>query len=312
MSRPHKSQAGFTLIELMIALVIGVVVLMAASGFALMTGRTLAGSRLRDGITRNARFLGLALQRDLQEAGVGVESTAKFGSVGVWNDTLIILRVPYTPNAATQYALQPPAGVNNPLAAGGTCGALCLDLKDALPVPPLTLQVGQIARLMVNAEPRLLYIDGVTPGVPTARITFTNFATLLHHTYGLTAGLLLDRFGTSVQQVAMVAYWRDVNGNLLRAEQVNAAGQMQGQIVATGVQTFTVSLVFLDGTQAASANGTDANANNDYNDIASVRVQTVIRADGTDPRVANGAVLTRNYDWWFSPRNLAYERNRLN
>jgi prepilin-type N-terminal cleavage/methylation domain-containing protein len=311
MPRGRRGQSGFTLVELLIAMVIGVVVMMAATDYALMISRSLAGSRLRDGITRNARFLGLALQRDLQEAGVGLASSVNFGSVGVWNDTLIILRVPYAPSAPAVYSLQPPPGTNNPLLSGGTCGGSCLDLKDPLPLPPLAMQKGQIARLMVNSEPRLLYVNGVTPGVPTAQITFAALPSLLHHNYGLNNGLRLDRFGTTVQQVAFVAYWRDANNNLLRAEQTDSAGGLQGEVIATGVQRFDVSLIFTDGTEADLADGTDANPNNDFNDISYVHVQTVVRADATDPRVAKGALLTRSFDWSFSPRNLVYERNRI-
>ncbi|MGH7487438.1 MAG: PilW family protein, partial [bacterium] len=132
MSRRRRlgSEGGFTLIELMLAVVIGVIVMIAATGLALVTGRSLAGSRLRDGISRNARFMGLSMQRDLQEAGVGMSSSATFGTVGVWSDTVIILRQVYSAAGAAprQYALVPPAGINNPLAAGGTCGATCLDL----------------------------------------------------------------------------------------------------------------------------------------------------------------------------------------
>ena len=133
MMRRLRSEAGFTLVELMIAVVIGVIVMIAATGLALVTGRSLAGSKLRDGITRNARYVGLSLQRDLEEAGVGITSQVKFGTVGVWSDTLIVLRIPYAPNASTVYQLQPPAGVNNPLAAGGTCGLTCLNLQNPGP-----------------------------------------------------------------------------------------------------------------------------------------------------------------------------------
>jgi len=302
----RRAEAGFTLIEVMIAVVIGVIVLMAAMGLALVTGRTLAGARLRDGISRNARFVGTALQRDLQEAGVGIASAPNFGTVGVWNDTLVILRIPYNPNAATAYSLVPPAGINNPLAAGGTCGAFCLDLANP---GGFELAVGDIAALQVNAERRILYINTVNNATPTAQVTFPNLASVLHHGSAFSGGLLLDRFGTTVQKVSMVAYWRDAANNLWRAERVNAAGAMQGEIVATGVQTWDVSLVFTNGVEANFADGTDADPNNDYDDIGSVHVRSTMQAEAVDARINNGAVLTRQYDWWYSPRNLMYERN---
>jgi prepilin-type N-terminal cleavage/methylation domain-containing protein len=309
MRRVLRSEAGFTLVELMIAVVIGVIIMMAATGLALVTGRSLAGSKLRDGITRNARYVGLSLQRDLEEAGVGVESQTTWGTVGVWNDTLIILRVPYAPNEATTYSLQPPVGVNNPLAAGGTCGALCLDLQH--PAGAFELAVGDIARLQVNSERRLISITGVNPAIPTAQVSFANLPTILQHASALSGGLLLDRFGSSVQELSMVAYWRDANDNLLRAERVSTAGVLQGEIVATGVLNWDVSLVFTNGVEADLADGIDADPDNDFDDISSVHVRARVRAENTDPRVNAGALLSRQYDWWFTPRNLIYERNRI-
>jgi prepilin-type N-terminal cleavage/methylation domain-containing protein len=307
--RALRSEEGFTLVEVMIAVVIGVIVLMAATGLALVTGRSLVGTRLRDGITRNSRYVALSLQRDLEEAGVGVESQTNFGTVGVWNDTLVILRVPYNPNEAAVYNLVPPPPPPiSPLAPGGTCGATCLDIANP---GGFQLAVGDIARLQVNAERRLLYISAVNPATPTAQITFVNLASLLHHNGALSGGLLLTRSGTFVQELSMVAYWRDAQDNLLRAESVSNTGAMQGEIIATGVQQWDVSLVFTNGVEAVQADGLDADPNNDYDDIGSVHVRARVRAENADPRVNGGALITRNYDWWFTPRNLIYERNRL-
>ena len=151
----------------------------------------------------------------------------------------------------------------------------------------------------------------MNPVNPTATINFANLPTMLQHESALSGGLLLDRFGSSVQELAMVAYWRDANDNLLRAERVSTAGVLQGVIVATGVLSWDVSLVFTNEVEANFADGTDADANNDYDDISSVHVRARVRAENTDPRVQAGAVLSRQYDWWFTPRNLIYERNRL-
>jgi hypothetical protein len=77
------------------------------------------------------------------------------------------------------------------------------------------------------------------------------------------------------------------------------------------VQQWDVSLVFTNGVEAVQADGLDADPNNDYDDIGSVHVRARVRAENADPRVNGGALITRNYDWWFTPRNLIYERNRL-
>ena len=81
--------------------------------------------------------------------------------------------------------------------------------------------------------------------------------------------------------------------------------------MASGVQSFDVSLVFTDGDEAVAANPNDGDGTNDYDDIAGVRIKVALTADRTDPRVNNGAALTRAREWYLVPRNLTYERNRF-
>ena len=69
----RTQRSGFTLIELLVSMVLGVVVLAAAANFATATLRTSRGSDLRDGLNRDARFIGLAISRDIQDAGVAFE-----------------------------------------------------------------------------------------------------------------------------------------------------------------------------------------------------------------------------------------------
>ena len=94
--RLPAGRAGFTLVELMIAMIVGLVVLAAATAVVASTWRGAAGGRMREGIERNARFMNSALNRDLSETGVGIASSVRFGSLSVRNDTIVILSVPYT------------------------------------------------------------------------------------------------------------------------------------------------------------------------------------------------------------------------
>ena len=77
----HRAPRGFTLIELLISMVLGVIILAVSANFAAATLRTSRGIDLRDGLNRDARFVGLAIARDLQDAGVAFASTQPFGSV---------------------------------------------------------------------------------------------------------------------------------------------------------------------------------------------------------------------------------------
>ncbi len=51
---------GFTMLELIVALLIGVVIMMSATTFAVTTVRSVEANRHREGVHRNARFVGLS------------------------------------------------------------------------------------------------------------------------------------------------------------------------------------------------------------------------------------------------------------
>ena len=297
----RRAEAGFTLVEVLIATVVGVVVLAASTSMAIASWRGLAGVELRDGIDRNARFLGTALRRDLQEAGVDLESQPGFGSLMIANDTLSVLRVPYDPGPAPAYSL------TNANFADGVCGATCVELDPSAGLPQLA--AGDLARLQANNQRRLILITAVSSTAGAYRIQFTAADTLLGRPAGIT-GLVINPTATFVQRLVSTTYWSE-GGQLMRAQRLTSTGAPAGEVVATGVQSFDVSLVFTDGDEAAAANPNDGDGTNDYDDIAGVRIRVTLNADRTDPRVNNGAALTRTREWYLVPRNLVYERNRF-
>ena len=126
--RVSASREGFTLIELLISTVLSVVVMGASLSFAMAAFRGTEGNTLREEVYRNARFIGMALERDVQSTGVGIASEMRFGTLSTFGDTLLVLHVPWDPDAYP-YLIDPPAGVNNPLDPGGTCGTVCIDLN---------------------------------------------------------------------------------------------------------------------------------------------------------------------------------------
>ncbi len=301
--RISRRPAGFTLIEMLIAMVVGVLVLSAAMTVGLSTFRSLTGVQLKDGIDRNARFIGLALQRDLTETGVDVDALPDFGTLAVWNDTIAILRVPYNPTAAPSYPL---SIANLP---NGVCGATCLEITSAgAPV----LAVGDLARFQLNTSRSLVLVTGLSPVTGGYRVNFSPLTTILNHSAvipvaGITPANAASAF---VQRLAMVAYWRQ-GTQLMRGVQVDTSGAILGEVVADGVQSFEVTLIFTDGDELAFASGSDADATNDYDLISAIRTRAVIQADRADQRVSSGILLTRSYEWFVSPRNLIYERNAI-
>ncbi len=300
-SARRNSEAGFSLVEVLMASIVGIVVLASSTSLAVSSWRGLAGVELKDGIDRNARFVGTALHRDLQEAGVDLESLPAFGSVLVSNDTLSILRVPYEPAEAPPYTL---SAANY---GTGVCGATCVEILTGGGAP--SLAVGDLARLQANNQRRLILLTAVAAVPGGYQIQFTSADTLLGRPAGIN-GLVISASTTFVQKLIGTTYWMQ-GGQLMRAQRLASDGSPQGELLATGVQSFHVTLVFTDGDEATSANPNDADGTNDYNDIVAVRIRAVLAADRTDPRVNNGSLLSRSREWYVVPRNLIYERNRL-
>jgi prepilin-type N-terminal cleavage/methylation domain-containing protein len=307
MPSPRRTN-GFTLIELMLALIVGLVVVSAAMSSAVSTFQTVRGTALREGVNRNARFVAMSLERDFLSTGVGIASTTSFGALAVWGDTAVVLRVPYTPTLAPPYDIVPDT-LSLPAVGQGTCGSRCLDLAKASGT--FTLAVGDLARMQIQSERRLIVITNVNdPGGPTdtVQVQFANLDTLVRYPGGLT-GLQIPANGAFVQQLAPVIYWPE-NGNVMRAERFADDGSLIGDVMASGVQSWETTLIFTDGDELDLADANDGDATNDYNDILSVRIRATLAADRVDQRVNSGTLFTRDYAWRFSPRNLMYERNR--
>ncbi len=308
--RKKMNTRGFTLIELIIALTVGVVVLAAALSFGVSTYRMMEGNDIREGAYRNGRFIGMSLERDMQTVGVGIASTVSFGTLAVWGDTIVILSVPFDPNEALPYDLEPAPGTDNPLPAGGTCGTYCIDLAPEALGKAVDLAPGDLARLQVNDTRRLILISGVNKSGTKYSITFGAHTSLIRYTAGLTGGLRLDRFSTFAQKVDAVFYYLDGDA-LMRASHLNPDGTPAGDVLAYGVMEWEVKVVFTDLDEAVQANPLDSDPTNDFDDILGVRVRLVAGADRAAHYVKGGDLYTREFVWMFSPRNLMYERNRL-
>jgi prepilin-type N-terminal cleavage/methylation domain-containing protein len=309
-----RAPSGFTVVELLVALSLGAIVLGGAIAYLVREMRTLTGNEIRQALVRNGRYVGISLRHDLQKAGIEIKSTTSFGTVDVWpgtyGDTLIVLHVPYVPDLAGPHPLQPPAGADNPLPPGGTCGPRCIEVvKDTT---PLELSVGDLARLQVLETRRLIMLEDINPTSDTSvELTFTDADIVLRQPGGLSGGVLLDRFGSYVQELSPIVYYLDAEGQLHRAFRLNLDGSPAGEILAYGVEEFDVKLVFSDDDELERANPTDADDSNDYDDIVAVKIRVTLKADRVDPRVNQGQLLRKSYEWTISPRNLRYEKQRF-
>ena len=302
-------QGGFTLIELLISLTVGLVLVGASLNLAVSVFRGSEGDKLREEVYRAGRFVGMSLNRDLQTAGVGIESVQTFGTLSTFSDTLVILHVPWEPSLAPAHSINPPFGVNNPLDPGGTCGATCIDLnKDS--GGNFDFAVGDLARLQVNAERHLILITGVRDlGGSTFQLQFLPDTTLLHYEAAFQGGLQLDRFATTVQKLQPIVYYVD-SGVLFRADRLDTSGDLIPSPMAYGVTAWDADLIFTDLDEAPTVNLTDADVTNDFDDLLGVRISAMIGTNRPDIRVAGGGLFARAYEWRLTPRNLMYERNR--
>lgn len=314
-NRTHGSaRRGFTLVELLIGMTLGLLVLGVAVAFLMTQLRTLEGSDIREDVTRNGRYVSVALRRDVQKAGILIESTTSFGTVAAWpgtnGDTLVVLRVPHLPAAAPPHNIDPPSGTDNPLPIGGTCGERCIDIVKSSS-GQLELEVGDLARLQVGASRRLILVEDISQNNDTSvAVSWTAADTLLRREAGLSGGLLLDRYNTYVQKLAATIYYMDDRGRLNRAVRLKPNGSPDGEVLAYGVESFEVEIVFADGDVLDQANPFDSDVSNDYDDIVGVRIQATLKADRVDPRVNQGQLVRKSYTWEISPRNLRYEKNR--
>lgn len=305
--RSGRSLSGFTLIELLISLVLGLLVTTVALNFAISVFRSTQGDKEREEVYRNSRFIGMGLGRDIQVTGVGIESEAEFGTLTTLADTVVILHVPWVPVLAPAHAIVTPVASTNPLPAGGTCGARCIDLHyDASGT--FDLAPGDLARLQVNTERHLILIESVTDNGTAFEITFGTQTSIFGFPAGMTGGLLLDNTTTLVQKLEPIVYF-ERDSILYRGDAFDSVGAIQASPVAYGVHSWEADLIFLDGDVAAGANFGDGDNTNDFDDILGVRIRALL---GTNRpiRTTTGTPFTRSYEWRLTPRNLMYERNR--
>jgi hypothetical protein len=215
------------------------------------------------------------------------------------------LAVPWEPTLAPAYSIS----AAGPIAAGtGTCGALCIDFQKISGA--FDLAPGDLARLQVNQERRLLMITGVRDMGSTFQITFLGGTTFLNYAAAFAGGLTLDAVTTTVQKLRPVVYFTGNDSTLYRVQSFDASGVMEASPMAYGVVAWDTQLVFTDLDVADAANPTDGDVSNDYDDLLGVRITTTLSTNRADLRVNDGQLFTRDYEWRIMPRNLMYERNR--
>jgi type II secretory pathway pseudopilin PulG len=307
-----RKRSGFTIVELLISLIMALVILSSATAFAVQSWESRRGWTLREGVDRNARFIGIAISRDAAEAGIDIESTPVFGTLGTFADTVSILSVPFDPLVAPTYRFDAMDNDTvNPLPPGGNCGTYCLTfLKED---GAFDLEPGDLARLQVGGERRLLVVNSANDLGTHFSVTFLPVDRILGRAAGLSDSLRIDRYGTAIQKLNVVAYWYDAGAkNIMRAERLNSStGRPMGEVLADGVESWEASLIFQNDIEHANYDGADSDTTNDGHQVMALKVRAKVMAQKTDPAVNGGNPVYRWYEWRVAPRNLMYEKNRL-
>ena len=314
-----------TLVEIMIAMVVGVIVMGAAMSFTITTFRGVESTSMREDVFRTGRFIGSSLERDAASAGVAIRSQPRFGTLLARGDTLVIVSVPYdtvpappaasaAPGTAPVYSM--PTGTATPATPGlGSCGTYCVDVQVGVTGDTLQFGVGNMIQMNVNSERRLLNVTQKrNMGGGRYQITFSAGDTLFLHPAGWARpiasaqNLQLLPAGTTFQKITPVMYYRDTQNRLIRSTGLTTGGAPVGEVVAENVMNWNVWVFFEDGDSARVVDPTDADATNDYDDLSSVKVMATLQNARADRNI--GTPAQRRFEWRFSPRNLAYERNR--
>lgn len=311
--RQWAARRGFTLVELLAAMTIGLLILGAASTFAINTWRTQSRGQAGEDTTRRARYLGTSLQRDIGEVGVLVNSRPAFGTVNLFNDTLAMIRVPTRDTVISpQYFLRNLSP--SPAIGQGTCGADCIEIGKR--GGRVEIQAGEV--FLLNAPgnvSRVMLATTVVDPAPsdtnaTVRIVFLNTLDSLFHWPARLTGVQLSA-GASVQRLGLAAYFRSRGADttvLMRSTQFNSVGQFIPTILTTGVLDFHAQIQFGNGAIADAAVPADTARN--YCAISNVLVNSRLTTDRpADPRIAASAAVTRSFQWNYVARNLVFQRN---
>ncbi len=298
---------GLTIVELMIAMIMGLVVLSAATSFALSTTRQLLKNEGREDYSRKARFVGMAFRRDVGEAGVSMSSSPGFGSLNVSGDTVTFLSRLWDPTEVPAYTVVWDTTAWTPVVDEGPCGANCIFLRKNPADTDLDLAPGDLALLSAGGGRRLILITSVNNNASTdsAQVEFFNADTLLRYPSNMAGFTLIAN--ASVYKLQSVVYWRNAaDSTLRRATSMSIAGDLVGQVVATDVLDWEAGVVFEDGTVADSLD--PSAAGRAFTNINAAWARATIGSDRNDPR--DPTPLRRTYEWRAVPRNLIFERNR--
>ena len=185
-----------------------------------------------------------------------------------------------------------------------------------MPTDTLQIGVGNMIQMNVDNERRFLNVTAKrNMGGGRYQLTFSAGDTLFLHPAdwardpASAQNLQLRPAETSFQKITPVMYYRNAQKQIMRSTGLTAGGAPIAEVLADSVTAWDVWLFFADGDSAKMADPTDARPR---------PTTTVTWRASRSPRRCRTCVATATwarrprarFEWRYSPRNLAYERNQ--
>ncbi len=311
-SHARHARRGFTLIEMLVVMVLASLLVGASLQLLDRQRRSARTETLRVDLQQNARYAIDMLTRELQQAGQKLDAAPEFGPVstvdgaaGKPDSLYIVYADPDTPT----HTLNPGGGLDRMKVT-----ITCQDpVNDINPGDMMYVATGSNRGLViVVSTSRVETWKDCSKVAPTTSLGYVDVTgtTVDQERHGwIFRGA---NAGSAALRVSGVAYFIDssntANPRLMRATEYTN-GAWVGVPVADNISDLQVTLVFRNGTTAAVADPTDANPDNDYDDINTVQVDLRAAARRTDKDLNGGKLYTRTYTLSVTPRNQIYTRN---
>lgn len=342
--KPITSEAGFSLLELLISMVIFLVVTGSVFGLLQVAHKSRAIVSENTGLNKNVRLALNLVGRDTYNAGFGyplrntvvlpdnrvgtllgipldVDTSRDTVPPIIAGNNITLSTYNLTPNTRTDQVtfffkdntFNPVGGVSQPLninAATTTTGGI--DEIVPLSGSNLTCRVNDIYLITGNT--------GSTLGLSTAlsginSIQFSNGDLLTFNQTGVTGPLRSITVPASIQRVIMVTYYVTPDGTLTRRDYANRtpAVAFVDEPLVYGVENFQIRYVMDDGTvsdnPSAGPNGIAGDADDTPGNLAAVRqIRYTVSVRATELNAANQPYRA-SQTATFSTRNLGYDAN---
>lgn len=315
--RPAPSQAGFTLMESVIALALGSLIVLGAISLFSTQRRATSATEIRSEVHQAGRYALDMLSRDVSKAGEGIDPTSDFavvatsaGSAGS-PDTLWVL----------MSARGAPTHETEDVEPGFEKDSLNLRIRCNDPVDDLS--AGDLVYIAAGSNRGVAYVldtdkeitdtcSGSDPGTKQIGLFHATVDVIDGEDHGwVFEGNSADM--AALRVVPVVYFVEELDGTprrLVRATTYDPqTGDWSGPPIAEGVRDFQVSLELTDGTVVEEADPTDGDPDNDYDDIDIVRLDLTLEALRTHRSLEGGKRMVREYSLAVTPRNQMYTRN---